>query len=698
MDRRSLAAAPVALLVLLLLAATFFEGAFDVRHWAPVALFALVFLAALRLTGGMQPVSRPVAVALAAIWAFAGWSLLSATWSDSPETAWEGGALAVLYAALVTVGLVAVPGARQMRALGYGLVGGLAVLAVVTLIRMHVDGSDLFIAGRLDSPVGYRNATAALFALAFWPLIGVAVTRGRNPTLRAVSFATSVLCLGLAFLTQSRGVIVALAAGGIVALVLSTERIRRAFLALLALAGVLVLSGPLLVAYRTFEDGPGPVTTSDVASATNALTFLVVDALIVGLLLALLDGGLRASVDNLERARRIALVGLVVGTVGLLAGGVLAAGDPIDYAREKLDEFQAVESRSANFSEILSTGGQRYDLWRVAFEQFTEAPLVGAGEGSYKFAYYAERDTDRNLDNPHSLPLAILADLGLVGAALFVTLLVGLGIAVTRGVRGQPLHVRHAAAGLAAAGAVVLGQATVDWIWLVPGVTGVGLLCLALGVGSVAPRPRAAVVPSSRGASPARSGAWLARGRERVAAGGGGRLVGARPRARTAGATAWVGLREGLPVAGLLAAALGVLALFVSDYYVREGRTADTPEGMLSAAQKAEDLNPSALAPRYLQAAALEELGDVDAARDELEGALALEPANFATSGLLGDLEMRADDRDAALDHYRRLAELNPRDIGVDDLVRQARDGDDADGSGQAALPEGVPRGEESSG
>lgn len=656
-DRRSLAAAPAALLALLLLAATFYEGAFDVRHWAPVALFALVLLIALRVGDATRPVGRPAVVALAAIWAFAGWSLLSATWAESQAMALEGGGVAVLYAALATVGLVAVPGPRQMRAIGYGLVAGVTLIAVVTLVRMHTEGTELFVAGRLDSPVGYRNATAALFALAFWPLIGLAVTRGRNPTLRAVAFSAAVLCIGLGFLTQSRGLIVGLAAGGVVALVLSTERVRRAFLALLALTGVLVLSGPLLIAYRTFEDGPGPVTASDIERATNALTFLVVDALIIGLLLALLDGGLRASVENLDRARRIAVAGLAVGTVGLVTGAILAAGNPIDFAREKVDEFQAVERRSSDFSRIISTGGQRYDLWRVAFEEFAEAPIVGMGEGSYELAYYAQRDTDRNLSNPHSLPLRLLAELGVVGALLFVTFLVALGVALVKGVRGQPLHVRHAVAGLAAAGAVALGQSTVDWIWLVPGAMGVGILCLALAAGTVSPSAETAGV--------------------RVA-GGGWRAARA-------------GLRHGLPVAGLLAAALLVLAIFLSDFYVREARTAAAPESALSAAQKAEDLNPWALPPRYLQAAALEDRGETDAARAELEAALALEPGNFATIGLLGDLEERAGNEELALRHYRRAAALNPRDVGLEDLVDRMRRetgsvGPEEDEGGQAPL------------
>lgn len=650
MTRRSLAAVPAATGALLLLTATFYEGAFDIRNWAPVALFALALVTAFTLSGGIPPLTRPIQLALAAIWAFAGWTLLSATWADSVALAWEGAGIAILYAALVTVALTCVPGARQMSAIGAGLMIGVVAIAVVTLVRMHVEGSELFVAGRLDSPVGYRNATATLFALAFWPLIGIAVTRGRNPSLRAGTFAAAVLCLGLAFLTQSRGVIVGLALGGVIALALATERIRRVFLGLLALGGVLVLSGPLLAPARSFDDGPGPVTSSDIASATNALTFLVADALIVGMVLALLDGGLRASVKNLARARRIAVATLVIGAVGLLAGGVLAVGDPIDFVREKVDEFQAVESRSSEFSEIVSSGGQRSDLWRVALDQFAGAPIVGVGEGGYSFAYYAERETDRNLTNAHSLPLELLGELGIVGALLFATFVAAIGLAIARGIRRQPILKRHAVAGLAAAGAVALGQATVDWIWLVPGVMGIGLFCLALAAGMVSPE----------GARPRQ---WAL----------GRRLASARGRAGRLGQTAWLGLREGLPVAGLVTAALLVLSIFLSDYFVREARTAASPHDSRTAAAQAEDLNPWALTPRYLQAGALEDRGRINAARAELRAALALEPRNFVTLGLLGDLEVRADDHSAAAAYYRRAAELNPRDAGLAELRRSSR-------------------------
>ena len=73
--------------------------------------------------------------------------------------------------------------------MGSGIVAGIVVIALVTLVGLFADGGDLFLAGRLDEPIGYRNAVATLFAFGFWPMIGIAAERGRKPPLRAVAIA-----------------------------------------------------------------------------------------------------------------------------------------------------------------------------------------------------------------------------------------------------------------------------------------------------------------------------------------------------------------------------------------------------------------------------------------------------------------------------------------------------------------------------
>ncbi len=210
-------AAPVAVVALLLILGTWSDGAFDVRYWAPIAVLALAFVVAALLAGGLRIDRGPFAVAVAAFWGLAAWTALSALWAESPALAWEGAGRTVLYAAVVTL-VATLPGRRQALRVGAVIIAGVVVIEVITLIGLHTDGVDMFLAGRLDDPIGYRNAVATLFAFAFWPLIGLAAERGKPPPLRAVAIAAAVLALGLAFLTQSRGVLIALCVGGVVSL------------------------------------------------------------------------------------------------------------------------------------------------------------------------------------------------------------------------------------------------------------------------------------------------------------------------------------------------------------------------------------------------------------------------------------------------------------------------------------------------
>jgi predicted Zn-dependent protease len=76
--------------------------------------------------------------------------------------------------------------------------------------------------------------------------------------------------------------------------------------------------------------------------------------------------------------------------------------------------------------------------------------------------------------------------------------------------------------------------------------------------------------------------------------------------------------------------------------------------------------------PLYLQASALESMGQRDRARDALLEALDEERRNFVTLGLLGDFEVRAGRPAAARGYYRRALSLNPRDVGLQQLSGEA--------------------------
>ena len=206
-----------------------------------------------------------------------------------------------------------------------------------------------------------------------------------------------------------------------------------------------------------------------------------------------------------------------------------------------------------------------------------------------------------------------------------------MAVALVAGAAGAGRPARLTASALAAAGAVVVGQCAVDWLWLIPGVAGPALLALGLATARLAPE-------------------------------------GAPARARS-------GPRIALRVAGgiaLLVRALMTACIYLSDVQVRRARApAATPAERLDRARSAERWNPVAVTPRFLRAGALEELGRPAQARAVLLDALEAEPESFVTLALLGDQELRAGRPAAARRYYRRALELNPQDVGLAKLARR---------------------------
>src|SRR5204862_603380 len=73
------------------------------------------------------------------------------------------------------------------------------------------------------------------------------------------------------------------------------------------------------------------------------------------------------------------------------------------------------------------------------------------------------------------------AENGLVGVTLFVLFLGGLTATLARRWRDVTPIARRWASASVAAGAVLIGQCTVDWLWDIPGLTGLAMLGLGLG-------------------------------------------------------------------------------------------------------------------------------------------------------------------------------------------------------------------------
>src|SRR5204862_7680719 len=134
---------PVVVSVLLLFVALSVNGAFAVRHWAPICLFVLVILASARRRSlGAAPL-----VAVLGLFGLAAWALASTLWAAAPGSALEGGARVLLYAGLFALPVVTLHERRSAQIMAVAALFGLALVVVGTWVHMLVDGESACMAG-----------------------------------------------------------------------------------------------------------------------------------------------------------------------------------------------------------------------------------------------------------------------------------------------------------------------------------------------------------------------------------------------------------------------------------------------------------------------------------------------------------------------------------------------------------------------
>lgn len=148
--------------------------------WYPGALALVCALAVLSAVFGrtsLGPAGRLSARALAG---FAAWSLASIAWADARGDAWDEANRALLY--LVVFALFAgLPWrAREATRLVGAFVLVTAAIGLWALAEAIAGDGQAFREGRLAGPIGYENASAALFLAAFWPALVLAADRRRS--------------------------------------------------------------------------------------------------------------------------------------------------------------------------------------------------------------------------------------------------------------------------------------------------------------------------------------------------------------------------------------------------------------------------------------------------------------------------------------------------------------------------------------
>ena len=479
-----------------LLGSTFAGGGSGPDGVLPVGGAAVLLLAASLVAvgaGRIPPLrlGRSGVALLAATLVLVAWTGASVGWSIVPDRSWESFDKSVACAAFLGLGLVlaALGAGRSARLAGAMLAVVVATTVVGALVAKVFPGLDPGgdRVARLREPVGYWNALALLadvgVVLGLWLAAGAGHRRGVRVAGALLVYASVLSVL----LTLSRAGIV-VGAGGVALWLLLARGVRVE-------AGLLLAASALPAALVAGWAFTRPALTEDEALRSDRVTdgrlFGLLAVLGVGVVLLLVQLVTRRSLAARPR-RRVGTVLAVVATVcvvGLAAAAAASAADAVSAGRS-CDEVVNSAGRLRSLDP-----NNRLCWWSEALHVFRGHAPLGAGSGSFEIARKRYRHDARNVLEPHSVPLQMLADGGLVGLGLFLAL-VGAGVAAcVCALRRLDGPERVAATALVVVPAVYLGHALVDYDWnflavTAPTATALGVLAGAgRPAGSARPRP-----------------------------------------------------------------------------------------------------------------------------------------------------------------------------------------------------------------
>lgn len=460
------------------------DGGFAPEQLLPGALVILGLLAASLASDSVRANLRAARAPVLLFGLYALWSYASIIWAQVRGDAVDGANRTLLYFCVFAL-FVGLPLSERLRVVVVSAWGiTLAVLGCVALGKAaaasHLAGH--FLQGRLASPISYPDADVAVLLMAFLSLVVIASRRETPLLLRVVAGAACPVLVDLGVLGQSRGSLVALPLAFLVVLIVSRNRLR--ILGHVAVVAVAVAPAVpyLLHVYSAVVNGQGytpALTTASVWLGASALLAAAGFAAI-----ATIDGRTRIPASVCARIHR----GLLVGTAAVLAGGVIALvgfGHPITRARTAWHDFTTTKTAPARTLHLTSgLGTSRYDVWRIALDQFADHPAGGVGADNYIVGYLQQRRTGETARYPESIELRALSETGLIGGVLFAGFLM---LAARRAVRAARRTVMPSAALACLAGfGYWFFHSSTDWFWEFPALTAPALALLGVAGASLA--------------------------------------------------------------------------------------------------------------------------------------------------------------------------------------------------------------------
>jgi len=660
------------------------QAGYPLTHWAPGGLIVLALLAIALCFVGLRfaEIPTPVKVALGCLAAYTVLSFASILWASVPGDAWEGANRTLLY--LLVFALFALWPQHGRGAALLLCAWTLASIGLAAFVALHVNAAAhssvrlqaLLGGGRLSYPAGYVNANAAQWLIAFWPALLLAREARLHWSVRGLLAGGAVLLAEVALLSVSRGSLYATPVMLVLVFALLPHRARTFALLVPVAAGIGAAAPSVLGVGERIEHGQS--ATAAVHTATTA-TFLA--ALAVGLVVAVgaaIEGRSAISQASATRVRRGVGAVAVATLIVVLAGGLVAAGNPVTRARHAWDTFKSGSGYAANGSGnrlISGLGSNRYDFYRVALDEFVAHPLVGIGADNFQQQYLVHGRSNETPKYPHSVELRTLTETGLVGALLA---LAGLGATLAAGWRA--LRQRSDPLGRAVAAAALAGFAywvvhgSFDWFWEFAGLGAPAFAMLGL---ACALAPRRGPAEADRLGGPVL--AVPSDARQTVAA-----ASQAAPAASGRSRRRALSLRRAGILAGaivVLAAAASLAAPWLSRLEI-ESAARVWPKAPATAYARLNDagrLNPLSDEPYLVAGSIALRFGDLRRADHEFALALKRSPEDAYATLERGAIASARGDRAAALRLLERAVRLNPRDPLTRQVLLVVRRGERVD-------------------
>ncbi len=388
------------------------SGYYAFTSWAPLTIGAIVLLVVLALV--VRPrLTRTGIVASTGLLSLLALSFASILWAESRDAAWMSANQLALYCVIFAIGLLAIRRRRsaQVVVLILGLPALLTTL-VLAVILVSGDGGGAYLLGRLDQPIGYVNATAGLLGDGHLAVARARSGRtnqahpcagnGRRRDDRGHSRDDAGACADPSLPRDHR-------AGD----ARCPGRPRRALHVAIVIVAIVASAHWTLSIYSS--TGPAQQYMPSSAALRDAGLAVIGSGLIAGALLLALEL-LAARVPPASARRRLsrrigqgmlAALATAAVVIGVAAHGTIAT---------QWSDFTHLNPEQSAPNRFVAIGsGFRYDLWRVALDEFTADPVAGVGAGNYDDSYYRLRHNPQSVTVPHSLEMQVLAELGLLG-------------------------------------------------------------------------------------------------------------------------------------------------------------------------------------------------------------------------------------------------------------------------------------------